>query len=324
MNKTKTTTTIIHKKHTKLPKPSKDVLNTLKKHPRNGWKIFLIVLIILIFSTWCAVGFNWLFDLLGITIAADSEWGSTFLEGCIEWKGVNLAGWEMVKNVMKYFVWPDRNPNNPVLATYFFSLEEYAVPYLMVETIMIAFLGTLIGAVVSIPFAFVSSRNITGKVGAFFGSLVITLIRTIPIFIWGLLFIRVQTGAMAGVLAISVTSIGMISKMYIEVIEDIDTGILEALDSIGATRFQKIRYGIIPQLTASFLSTTIYRFEINVKNATILGLVGAGGIGFTLVDALGSFNFGIVAICLWGIIIVVFIVEFLSGKLRAKLTTGGQ
>ncbi len=240
----------------------------------------------------------------------------------ISFQGVNQNGLQVVFNIIKFFFWPDSNPNNPVIAKYLFSWEKFAVPYLMYETIMIAFIGTVLGAVISIPFAFLSSKNIVGTVGSFIGSTVITMIRTVPIFIWGILFIRVQGGPLAGVLAISVSSIGMISKLYIEVIEDIDTGILEALDSTGATTLQKIRFGIIPQLTASFLSTAIYRFEINVKNATILGMVGAGGIGFTLIDALGSFNFGIVAVCLWGIIPVVFLIEFISTRLRARLTTG--
>lgn len=190
----------------------------------------------------------------------------------------------------------------------------------MLETIMIAFIGTLLGGVISIPFAFLSSKNIVGEKKSLIGATVITMIRTVPIFIWGIIFIRVQGGAMAGVLAISISSVGMISKLYIEVIEDIDKGILEALDSTGATAFQKIRYGIIPQLTTNFLSVGIYRFEINVRNATILGLVGAGGIGFTLIDALGSFNFGIVAVSLWGIIPVVLLIEYVSTKVRNKLT----
>jgi len=240
----------------------------------------------------------------------------------ISFDNINQAGVTVVRNILTFFIWPDNNPDSPVLAKYLFSTEKYAVPYLMYETIMIAFIGTTLGAIISIPISFLSSKNIVGKWGALIGTTVITFIRTIPIFIWGIVFIRVQGGAMAGVLAIAVSSIGMISKLFIEVIEDIDTGILEALDSTGATTLQKIRYGIIPQLTASFLSTTIYRFEINVKNATILGMVGAGGIGFTLIDALGSFNFGIVAVCLWAIIPVVLVIEFFSTKLRSRLSSG--
>lgn len=279
-------------------KVSQDVLDTLKKQPNTLPSKLFALSVVMALAVWSYIS--------------------------IDFNGINAFGLDVVGNLTKYFINPNYNPsNNPdqlnVLGRYLFSLEEYAVPYLMFETIMIAFIGTFLGAIVSIPFAFLSSRNIVGATGSWLGATLITVIRTVPIFVWGIVFIRVQGGAMAGVLAIAVSSIGMISKLYIEVIEDIDTGILEALDSTGATTLQKIRFGIIPQLTASFLSTAIYRFEINVKNATILGMVGAGGIGFTLIDALGSFNFPIVAVCLWGIIPVVLSIELLSTKLRTKL-----
>ncbi len=273
---------------------SDNVQKVLRQEPTHKLRNSLIILFILAMTVWSILA--------------------------IDYQGVNDLGVTVVRNIARFLVWPDSNPNNPVIAKYLFSLERFAVPYLMLETIMIAFIGTLLGAFISIPFAFLSSKNIVGEKRSLIGATVITMVRTVPIFIWGIVFIRVQGGAMAGVLAIAVSSIGMISKLYIEVIEDIDEGILEALDSTGATAFQKIRYGIIPQLTANFLSVSIYRFEINVRNATILGLVGAGGIGFTLIDALGSFNFGIVAVSLWGIIPVVLLIEYFSTKLRARLT----
>ncbi len=273
---------------------TENVQKTLNQEPKH-WVRNSLILLFLIAMTW---------------------WSAS----AIDFQGINEQGTVVVKNIARYFIWPDSNPDNPVLAKYLFSFERFAIPYLMLETIMIAFIGTLIGAIISIPFAFLSSKNIVGERNSLIGATVITMIRTVPIFIWGIVFIRVQGGPMAGVLAIAISSIGMISKLYIEVIEDIDKGILEALDSTGATALQKIRYGILPQLTANFLSVGIYRFEINVRNATILGLVGAGGIGFTLIDALGSFNFGIVAVALWGIIPVVLIIEYVSTKLRAKLT----
>ena len=281
-------------------KASPDVLETLKKQPNTLPIKLLALAIVLSLAIWSFIA--------------------------IKFNGINPLGINVVRNLSRYFINPNYNPSDQpleinVLSKYLFSLEKYAVPYLMFETIMIAFIGTFLGAIISIPFAFMSSKNIVGGTGSWFGATLITVIRTVPIFVWGIVFIRVQGGAFAGVLAIAVSSIGMISKLYIEVIEDIDTGILEALDSTGATTLQKIRFGIIPQLTASFLSTAIYRFEINVKNATILGMVGAGGIGFTLIDALGSFNFPIVAVCLWGIIPVVLSIEYLSTSLRSKLAS---
>lgn len=290
-----------------LPQTSPEVLEVLNNAPKTWIKRTIIIVFVAGLLIWSASALNmdYLFELIKKVI-----------------NGEDTSAITTVWNIILFFFNPNRNPLKEVLHTYFLTFESQGVPYLMYETVMIAFVGTLLGAVISIPFAFLSSRNITGIVGSFLGSTVITMIRTLPIFVWGIIFIKVEGGAFAGVLAISVSSIGMISKLYIEAIEDIDKGILEALDSTGATIFQKIRYGIIPQLTANFISTAIYRFEINVKNATILGMVGAGGIGFTLIDALGSANFGLVAVCMWGIIPVVFLIEYISTRLRTYLTTG--
>lgn len=206
--------------------------------------------------------------------------------------------------------------------TLLFSLDVGSIPMLMFETLGIAFLGTLLGAVLSLPFAFLTAKNIVGKF-SYIGSTIITTIRSFPFFLIALMFVRVSgPGAMTGVLTIGVLSIGMISKLYIEVIEDIDPGILQSLDAMGANFYQKIRYGIIPQLTASMISVVIYRFEINVKNATVLGIVGAGGIGFTLLTAMNAGRWRDAAAALWGIIVVVLIVDYTSTKIRKKLVNG--
>jgi len=246
--------------------------------------------------------------LLGLVL-----WSSTI----IDYDGINEQGINVIKGVMSALVHPNTD--------WLFSLDGSgtSIPILMMETVSMAFLGTIAGAILSIPFAFFASRNITGDWGSYGGSLVVTTIRSFPVLILGLMFIKVAgPGPFAGVLTISVSSIGMITKLYIESIEDIDKGILDALDATGATTVQKIRYGIIPQLTANFISVAIYRFEINVRNATILGLVGAGGIGFTLIAAMGAYRWNDAAACLWGIVVVVLLVEFFSTKLRHKLITG--
>jgi phosphonate transport system permease protein len=200
-----------------------------------------------------------------------------------------------------------------------------SIPNLMLETVAIAFLGTILGAILAVPFAFISARNITGRIASFLGNTVIGMIRTFPIFILGLMFIRVTgPGPLAGVLTIGISSIGMISKLYVEIIEDIDNGIIMALDATGANAIQRIRYGIIPQLTPNFISTAIYRFEINVRNATILSLVGEGGIGFTLTAALAVYRWTDAAAALWGIVIVVLFIEFVSNKIRNSLVSGNQ
>ena len=123
-------------------------------------------------------------------------------------------------------------------------------------------------------------------------------------------------------MTMSLTSIGMISKMYIEAIEDLDTKILESLDAMGCSTWQKIRYGILPQLMPNFASTAIYRFDINLRDATVLGLVGAGGIGAPLIFAMNSYRWNEAGAILIGLVILVLIVEWISTKIRVKLTRG--
>lgn len=267
---------------------SKDVLLVYEKRPNHTIRNSVIISVLLYLVVWS-------FDV-------------------INYPGVTSNSIIIAENILKSFL----NPTSRLL----FSFEVDSVPVLMFETLGIAFLGTVLGAVLSLPFAFLSSKNIVGRY-AFIGNIVITIIRSFPFFLLALMFVRVSgPGALTGVLTIGVLSVGMISKMYIEVIEDIDPGILQALDASGATTFQKIRYGIIPQLTANFISVIIYRFEINVKNATVLGLVGAGGIGFTLLSAMSAFRWQDAAAALWGIIIVVLFVEYFSTKVRKKLVNG--
>jgi phosphonate transport system permease protein len=233
----------------------------------------------------------------------------------LKFKGINENGIDIVIGLMKSLV----NPNKE----WIFTLDSHGVPYLMFETVAIAFLGTLVGGVLAIPFAFLTSRNIVGNRNSIWGIIAITMVRTFPVFIIGLMFIKVVgPGPFAGVLTIGVSSIGMITKLYIEAIEDIDSGIIDALDSAGCNTIQKIRYGIIPQLSASFISTAIYRFEINARNATVLGLVGAGGIGAQLIWAMGAGRWNDAAACLLGIVVVVVIIEFISTSIRTRLTTG--
>ena len=197
------------------------------------------------------------------------------------------------------------------------------MPYLLFQTIAIAVLGTLFGAILAIPFAFLASTTIMPKPVAYIFRVFILLIRTIPSLVWALMWIRVTgPGAFCGVVTQSVCSIGMISKMYITAIEDLDTKILESLDAMGCTPFQKIRYGVLPQLTASFISTTIYRFDINLKDATTLGIVGAGGIGASLMQCLNSRRWAMVGAFIWGLMVLVLIIEFASTKIRGKLARG--
>ena len=179
------------------------------------------------------------------------------------------------------------------------------------------------GAVISLPLSFLSASNLVPKGVALVGRVLIAAIRTIPAFVYGLMFIRVTgPGPFAGLLTMSLCSIGMVSKMFIESIEDLDKRILESLDAAGCTTFQKIRYGILPQLTADFTSTIIYRFDMNLRDATVLGLVGAGGIGAPLIFAMSSYRWNEVGAILLGLIVLVLIIEWISARIRVKLARG--
>lgn len=229
--------------------------------------------------------------------------------------GMTTTGTEVAKGVFHGVFRPDTK--------LLFGTGDSDVPYLLMQTIAIAVLGTLFGAILAIPFAFLASTTIMPKPVAFVFRAIILLIRTIPSLVWALMWIRVTgPGAFCGVVTQSVCSIGMISKMYITAIEDLDTKILESLDAMGCTAFQKIRYGVLPQLTASFISTTIYRFDINLKDATTLGIVGAGGIGASLMQCLNSRRWAMVGSFIWGLMVLVLIIEFASTKIRKKLARG--
>ena len=235
--------------------------------------------------------------------------------GDINYTGLTSTGSQVAKGVVNGIFDPDFE--------LMFGTSDTDVPYLLLQTIAIAVLGTLFGAILAIPFAFLASFNIMPKPVAYVVRILILMIRTIPSIVWALMWIRVTgPGAACGVITQSVCSIGMISKMYITAIEDLDTHILESLDAMGCTPFQKIRYGVIPQLTASFISTTIYRFDINLKDATTLGIVGAGGIGTSLVQCLNSRRWAMVGSFVWGLMVLVLIIELVSTRIRRKLAHG--
>ena len=181
-------------------------------------------------------------------------------------------------------------------------------------------MGTLVGAIIAMPLSFLASSNIVPAPVAYLVRMFIILIRTIPAIVYGLMFIRVTgPGPFAGLMTMSFTSIGMLTKLFSDNIMNLNKAILESFSSIGATTFQKIRFGIIPQLFANFASTTIYRFDINLRDASVLGLVGAGGIGSPLMFAINSYKWREVGAILLGLIVLVLFIEYFSTKIRSRL-----
>ena len=253
----------------------------------------------------------WVYTLAVLIVAALLGWSGT----SINYNGLATKGMVIAQGIWNGLLHPD--------TSLLFNLTEEGVPYQLLQTVAIAVLGTLIGGILAIPFSFLACDKIVPKWVAVIFRAVILGIRTIPSLVWALVWIRVTgPNAFCGVVTESVCSIGMICKMYINAIEDIDTRILESLDASGCNGFQKIRYGILPQIIPNFISTIIYRFDINVKDATTLGIVGAGGIGAALIQCMNSSRWSMVGSYLTGMILLMIVIELFSTRLRARLARG--
>lgn len=191
----------------------------------------------------------------------------------------------------------------------------------LLDTLAIAILGTFISGILCVPFAFWAANNMSkGKAVTSSGKFVLSFVRTFPEIVMAILFIKaVGPGSFAGVLALGLHSIGMLGKLFSEEIESLDMGPTEALTATGANRLQVLWFAVLPQVLPGFLSYTLYRFEINIRAAAILGVIGAGGIGTPLIFALNSRDWDRVGIILLGIIVMVTIIDAISGYLRKKI-----
>ncbi|MCH5465211.1 phosphonate ABC transporter, permease protein PhnE [Levilactobacillus tujiorum] len=193
---------------------------------------------------------------------------------------------------------------------------------LVLQTLAIAFLGTFISALISVPFAFWAARGgrewLHLRSGS--GKVVLTLIRTFPEIVLAIMFIKaVGPGSYAGVLAVSIHSIGMLGKLFSEAIENMDRGADEAIMSAGGNSGQIFVLATLPTILPEFISYTLYRFEIAVRSASILGMVGAGGIGTPMIFAIQTRNWPRVGIILLGIVLMVLVIDTLSEQLRKRL-----
>ena len=189
------------------------------------------------------------------------------------------------------------------------------------ETLQMALVGTAIAALLSVPLAFLAARNITPGTALYYASRsFIVFTRAIPDLIWALIFVAaVGLGPFPGTLAIAIHSIGMLGKLYAEAIEEIDSGQVEAIRSTGAHGLQVLAFGVVPQVTPSLIGLTLYRWDINIRNSIVLGLVGAGGIGFELLTSMRLFQYPQVLTILIFVFIMVMIVERSSAYIRERL-----
>jgi phosphonate transport system permease protein len=192
----------------------------------------------------------------------------------------------------------------------------------LVQTLNIATLGTVLAIVLSAPVAFLAARNTSPNALTYgIGRFIMVLSRSVDTLIWALLFIIiVGPGSLAGLLAVAVRSIGFMSKLFAEGIEEIDRGPVEAIAATGAGRGQVLLYAIVPQVRPVFAGVCIYRWDINVRESTVLGIVGAGGIGFALNEAILGLEWSRVGTVLVIILAVVSASEIVSALVRKRLT----
>lgn len=186
------------------------------------------------------------------------------------------------------------------------------------ETIAIALLGTLGAAVVAMPLALLAARNVTAaRILRFFTRRSLDTIRSVDILVWALIWINVVgLGPFAGALAIMTSDIGSFGKLFSEAIEAADRKPLEGITSTGGGRILGVRFGILPEVFPVLASQVLYFFESNTRSATTIGIVGAGGIGLQLAEAIRTLELQQVSFIILLILVAVSAIDFVSGKLR--------
>ena len=191
------------------------------------------------------------------------------------------------------------------------------------ETVLMATLATFLGALMAIPVAWLGASNISplGRATYMVGRVLMTLSRSVHEVVWGLVFVAaVGLGALAGVLAMAVRSIGFISKTVAEAIEDVNPGPVEAMRAVGANRFQVLMFGIVPQVLPVVVGNVIFEWDVNIRRSTIMGLVGAGGLGLALHRQMAAYNYGGIATVLFVILLLIVFGELFSAWARRKVT----
>lgn len=198
--------------------------------------------------------------------------------------------------------------------------EVAEILHALAETLAMAFLGTLLGAVVAFPLSFLGARNVnrlwflrTGVRRSY------DVIRAVETLVLALIFIRAfGLGPLPGILAIAVSEVGTFAKLFSEAIENTSEKPADGARAAGASRLQVIRFAVMPQVNPVILSILLYNFESNVRTGTILGIVGAGGIGFLLSDRITAYRWDEAWSIIALIVVMVYVIDWLSGLIRAR------
>ena len=198
--------------------------------------------------------------------------------------------------------------------------------YALLETLAMAFLGTLLASLAALPLGFLGARNVVpGRILHFGVRRFFDGIRGIDTLIWALMFVNVVgLGPFAGVMAIAISDCGTLAKLFAEAIENIDRRQIEGVQASGANRLQVMRFGMLPQVLPVMMSHILYYFESNTRAATILGVVGAGGIGLQLADRIRVNNWDEVSFLLLMILAAVTLIDVLSKAIRLRIIHAGE
>ncbi len=195
--------------------------------------------------------------------------------------------------------------------------DQGGLAYLLLETLCIALAGTVFGALLSLPLSIFGSARLMPKPIAILFRVVVMAIRSIPFLIYAIIFIRVTgPGAFTGVLTMAICSVGLLSKRFSEAIDALDLRPFLALKAMGVSPVLRIRYAVLPQLMPALFSALLYRFDVNTREAAILGIVGAGGIGAPLVFAMNHYRWSTAGAISLGLILIVWLIDLLSGRIR--------
>lgn len=240
---------------------------------------------------------------------------------------VVLFGWSVVSVNLKW----SRLLEAPADMYRLFKVMYRDIPWdelgrligLMWDSIAMAWLGTLIAALFAIPLSFLAAENLVARPIAWITRQIFNILRAIPEVILALLFVPMfGLTPMAGVMAIGVGSIGSLGKLFYEIIENIQPGPVEAADAVGASRLQRLRWGVVPQVGPELSSFLLYRFEINIRASAVLGVVGAGGIGGALADTFRFKEYGVAGLALIVVIVGTIVVDTISGAVRRRIVAG--
>jgi len=241
-------------------------------------------------------------------------WLILFILTAIAWEATNIDIEMFIRRYDNFF---DilRRMNNPNWS----YLQRVQKP--MLDTIQMSFLGSLLGSVLALPVAFIASTNINrNKISLTIIRLLLSVFRTLPVLVYAaLLSLVLGFGTLAGTVAIMIFTFTLMTKLLYEVIETIDMGAYEAIESTGATKAKAFVAAVIPQISAAFLSLSLYAFEINIRFAAILGWVGAGGIGLLMDDRMSWRAYNDLFVILVVLFAVVVFIEQLSRYFRTRL-----